>query len=190
MKTKNFYCSICSTGFTRRGSGKRHNDTLHEGKAIIEIAIDYVIKRATGIYGPADAYSFRRNRIQGNSIRKAQENKTFDFRNSGKYVLRDHQNRTRTYEARDRYPSCPDTKTASSSGSSFLLERSFKVCEVLGLLKKHWPHSELQAMLGFASCLYINQNDELLDYMLNCLRHVDIIKSDHQTVTRTHLPLR
>jgi hypothetical protein len=90
----------------------------------------------------------------------------------------------------DGYPSCPDTKTASSPGSSFLLERSFKVCEVHCLLKKHWPPSELQAMLGFASCLYINQNDELLDYMLNCLRHVDVIKSDHQTVTRTHLPLR
>jgi hypothetical protein len=54
-----YVCSTCSQCFTRKESGKRHNNNLHSGTAKIVRFIDYIIGRISGHYLPSDPLSYR-----------------------------------------------------------------------------------------------------------------------------------
>lgn len=45
-------CGECSEHFTRRSSGRRHNDSLHGGSADIVPLIEYIVGRSQGMYIP------------------------------------------------------------------------------------------------------------------------------------------
>ena len=59
--SKILYCTTCSQGFSRKGSGLRHISTLHQGQGKLVSTIDYMIGRIEGKYFPAEPLSYRRN---------------------------------------------------------------------------------------------------------------------------------
>lgn len=58
---KTWTCAMCSQGFTRRTSARRHNDRLHNRQANIIRPTEYVIGRLSGqIPRPQDPLRYRR----------------------------------------------------------------------------------------------------------------------------------
>jgi hypothetical protein len=65
MKKVNYVCTTCSSTFTRKASGFRHNSNMHLGTAGIVRLIDYIIGRVSGQYlhcNPRDFRLVRRER--------------------------------------------------------------------------------------------------------------------------------
>jgi hypothetical protein len=60
MNEKNWVCTTCSQGFTRKYGADRHIRNLHSGLAKKVRLIDYIIGRLSGTYSPADPSLFRR----------------------------------------------------------------------------------------------------------------------------------
>ena len=59
---KTWMCTLCSQGFTRRSSARRHNDRLHNGQAIIERPFEYLVGRLSNQYSrPQDPLKYRRH---------------------------------------------------------------------------------------------------------------------------------
>jgi hypothetical protein len=54
MGKASYICAVCSQDFTRKWSGKRHNQDLHFGMAEIVRVLDYIIGRLSGKYFQAD----------------------------------------------------------------------------------------------------------------------------------------
>lgn len=52
MGRLSYVCGECSEHFTRRSSGRRHNNNLHAGRADIVPLIEYIIARSQGRYVP------------------------------------------------------------------------------------------------------------------------------------------
>lgn len=43
-------CSVCGEDFTRRSSGERHRYNVHQGNSLVIKFVDYLARRASGIY--------------------------------------------------------------------------------------------------------------------------------------------
>jgi hypothetical protein len=43
-------CSVCGEDFTRRSSAERHRDNVHHGNSLVVRFVDYLARRASGIY--------------------------------------------------------------------------------------------------------------------------------------------
>lgn len=79
MGDKIWVCATCSQHFTRKPSGKRHNDNLHSGNSMIVRVLDYMIGRITGQFLPGEPLLYRRKKKQ------LQQNNTFDPANNNNY---------------------------------------------------------------------------------------------------------
>ncbi|HYA82025.1 MAG TPA: hypothetical protein VEH06_01060 [Candidatus Bathyarchaeia archaeon] len=62
MGRPSYVCTICSEHFTRRYSGERHNNNLHNGAAEIVRLIDYLASRSSGHYTANNPFWFKRNK--------------------------------------------------------------------------------------------------------------------------------
>jgi hypothetical protein len=69
MGKASYICAVCSQDFTRKWSGKRHNQDLHFGTAEIVRVLDYIIGRLSGKYFQADP-------LEHSKRLKNRENKT------------------------------------------------------------------------------------------------------------------
>jgi hypothetical protein len=77
VKRINYVCTTCSSTFTRKASGLRHNSNMHRGTAGIVRLIDYITGRISGQYlqcNPRDFRLMRRERL--GSKNHSQETKT------------------------------------------------------------------------------------------------------------------
>jgi hypothetical protein len=63
MGKASYICAVCSQDFTRKWSGKRHNQDLHFGTAEIVRVLDYIIGRLSGKYFQANPLE-RRKRLK------------------------------------------------------------------------------------------------------------------------------
>jgi hypothetical protein len=61
MGRPSYVCATCSEHFTRKSSGKRHNQNLHNGAAEIVRLIDYLAGRSSGQYVPDNPFWYKRN---------------------------------------------------------------------------------------------------------------------------------
>jgi hypothetical protein len=61
MGRPNYLCTTCSEHFTRKYSGKRHNQNLHNGAAEIVRLIDYLVGRSSGQYKPDNPFWYKRS---------------------------------------------------------------------------------------------------------------------------------
>jgi transposase-like protein len=61
MGRPSYVCTTCSEHFTRRYSGERHNNNLHNGAAEIVRLIDYLAGRSSGQYLTNSPFRFERN---------------------------------------------------------------------------------------------------------------------------------
>jgi hypothetical protein len=61
MGRPSYFCTVCSEYFTRKYSGKRHNQNLHNGAAEIVRLIDYLAGRSSGQYTPNNPFWYKRN---------------------------------------------------------------------------------------------------------------------------------
>jgi hypothetical protein len=60
MGKASYICAVCSQDFTRKWSGKRHNQDLHFGTAEIVRVLDYIIGRLSGKYFQANPLEYRK----------------------------------------------------------------------------------------------------------------------------------
>jgi hypothetical protein len=61
MGRPSYVCTVCSEHFTRRYSGKRHNDNLHNGAGEIVRLIDYLAGRSSGKYLANNPFWYKRS---------------------------------------------------------------------------------------------------------------------------------
>ena len=61
MGRPSYVCTVCSEHFTRKYSGKRHNQNLHNGAAEIVRLIDYLAGRSSGQYKPDNPFWYKHN---------------------------------------------------------------------------------------------------------------------------------
>jgi hypothetical protein len=66
MGRPSYVCTVCSEHFTRKYSGKRHNQNLHNGAAEIVRLIDYLAGRSSGQYKPDNPFWYKRNNPYNN----------------------------------------------------------------------------------------------------------------------------
>ena len=57
----NYVCTVCSEHFTRKYSGKRHNQNLHNDMGEIVRLIDYLAGRSSGRYMPDNPFWHKQN---------------------------------------------------------------------------------------------------------------------------------
>src|SRR5215469_7127040 len=60
MGRTSYVCTICSEHFTRKYSGWRHNNNLHDGAAEIVRLVDYLAGRSSGQYVANNPFWFKR----------------------------------------------------------------------------------------------------------------------------------
>ena len=60
MGRPSYVCTVCSEHFTRKYSGRRHNQNLHNGAADIVGLIDYLAGRSSGQYTPDNPFWHKR----------------------------------------------------------------------------------------------------------------------------------
>jgi hypothetical protein len=145
-------CAICSKGFTRKSSAKRHNGTLHLNGAIIVRPIEYIIGRLSGKFPvPHDPLSYRRNKkSQVNSLGPTLSKPILDIREDKRYNRNIRQQSIDNYTKRPLYlHSTLDTSIPQSSRqpSPYKSSRSLKEIEETKskleelrlLLNKHFP---------------------------------------------------
>lgn len=195
---KNYYCWSCERGFTRNGSGKRHNDNLHGGNAKIFTTIEFIIKKLgeelsvknpaffkLNALGPKDGiydkiqqygkeYPASPERLRMFNEQTSKDNSGERSRNRITNLTGKNKSKTlNPQENQYRFQSCPE----QPSCIDIQLERNFIVCEIQVLLKKCCHPSNLPEMLNIAYCLYASENDKLLEEMLRHLRRYDKITS-------------
>jgi hypothetical protein len=61
MGRPSYVCTVCSEHFTRKYSGKRHNQNLHNGMGEIVRLIDYLAGRSSGQYKPDNPFWYKPN---------------------------------------------------------------------------------------------------------------------------------
>jgi hypothetical protein len=66
-----YVCTVCSTTFTRRSSGKRHNVGTHSGTAPFVRLIDYIIGRIEGRYQPSDPLLYRHKKNDKKNVKNS-----------------------------------------------------------------------------------------------------------------------
>ena len=188
---KNFYCWSCETGFTRNGSAKRHNDTLHDGMAKIFTTIEFIIEKLREELSIKDPAFFRRNAIEPkDGINEEYPQSPEKLRVSNEQTSKDDsgeqsQNRLSNLTGKNKRKRLNpqenqhrfQTRPEQPSWIDIQLERNFMVCEIQVLLKKYCSPSNLPEMLNIANCLYAGKNDKLLDEMLRHLRRYHKITS-------------
>ena len=59
VKKPSYVCSTCGQDFTRKANAKRHNQNIHSDKGIIVTFMEYLVRRLSGMYQPADPLSYR-----------------------------------------------------------------------------------------------------------------------------------
>ena len=57
---QNYVCTICAQHFTRKTSANRHNNNLHQGRAVIVRFVEYIVGRVSGMYQAEDPRQYRR----------------------------------------------------------------------------------------------------------------------------------
>jgi hypothetical protein len=58
--SQNYVCTMCAQDFTRKTSANRHNNNLHQGRAVIVRFVEYIVGRLSGMYQAADPRQYRR----------------------------------------------------------------------------------------------------------------------------------
>ena len=59
MNKPSYVCTLCSQDFTRKWTGKRHNQNIHFGQSKIVRLIDYIVGRLSGQFFPANPLEYR-----------------------------------------------------------------------------------------------------------------------------------
>lgn len=179
-------CAICSKGFTRKSSAKRHNDNLHSSGAMVVRPIEYIIGRLNGKFPvPHDPLSYRRNnKSQMNALRPTLSKSILDIREDIQYDGNIRQQPIDNYTKRPLYlhptldtsilQSLKKPSSYKSSGSLKEIEGTkSKLEELRFLLNKHYPAWGASQQLVSVLCSVRQGDYDLLNERLTILRNID-----------------
>jgi hypothetical protein len=147
-------CVLCSQDFTRKWTGKRHNQNIHFGQSKIVRLVDYMVGRISGQYFPANPLEFRSR--GGERSRFFSQWKKHGFSTNlpeydYEYLLKDRQ-----------YKSWFEETNKSSE-----MTRSKRLCEIRALIELSCKSvQEAESIFAGVSLL----NDYHLNDYLKCLR--------------------
>jgi hypothetical protein len=180
---KTWVCGICSQGFTRMSSSRRHNSNLHCGFVLIVRPFDYLNARLSGSFPtPPDPLLFRRERTSRKSFGHEYSNDSSSWpsahHNPG--IFKYHNVQSPTAANGDNVGSfyCnslhlhPQIKSGYNTRnvSAKPLEINSKLQELQSLLFKNYPSGNAREFYS-ATVQAINQgNVDCLDERLAYLR--------------------
>jgi hypothetical protein len=179
-------CAICSQGFTRKPSAKRHNDNLHSSGAKVVRPIEYMIGRLNGKFPvPHDPLSYRRNnKSQMNALGPTLSKPILDIRKDKRYDGNIRQQPIDNYTKWPQYlHSTLDTSIPQSlkkpspyksSGSLKEIEETkSKLEELRSLLNKLYPAWSASKQLVSVLCSVRQGDYDFLNERLTILRNID-----------------
>lgn len=174
MGRPNYVCTVCSEYFTRKYSGKRHNNNLHNGAAEIVRLIDYLAGRSSGQYMPDNPFWYKRSNPYHN-IGSATVADTLGDTFNPIYMPK----QAPLEKARTQYSTSPtyrsvDTIDDQTYRTSLSQAKILKVGEFKRLINKYSRYcNNPDGILELAIYNSINGDDTLLDNKLEQLRTID-----------------
>jgi hypothetical protein len=172
MGRPNYVCTVCSEHFTRKYSGKRHNQNLHSGAAEIVRLIDYLAGRSSGQYKPDNPFWYKRNNPYdnvGSSVADSVGN-TFQPR----YLPQQAPLGTSQYSASPTYRPLA-TMDDQSFGTGLSQETTQKIDELKRLVYKYrqYQNNDPDEIVRLVVYYCINGDNRLLDDKLEQLRNIE-----------------
>ena len=167
---KTCVCTLCAQGFTRQSSARRHNTSLHYGRAKIVRPFEYLNGRLNGTFpSPADPIDFRRERRREKLM--GQEN-THRFVNQ--YGPPSNPANRDSHDTYDRKPLFPEFQTNFSydedKSSGIFLSTNLKVQELRSLLSRRYTPLDARQILKTTAMSISEGSEDILDEWLNYLR--------------------
>jgi hypothetical protein len=156
-----YVCATCSETFTRKYSGKRHNNNLHYGAAEIVRLIDYLAGRSSGQYTANNPFWYKRSNHNIGSATVADS-----------VVPQQAPLGTSQYSSRSIHRPVPAMDHQSYRTG---LSRETKLEELKRLVYKYaqFHNNSPDAIVGYANYWSINGDDTFLDAKLQQLIRLD-----------------
>jgi hypothetical protein len=168
MGRPSYVCTVCSEHFTRKYSGKRHNQNLHNGAAEIVRLIDYLAGRSSGQYKPDNPFWYKRNNPYhnfGGTVADSVDN-TFQPR----YLPQQATVGTSHYSASSMYRS---RQIMDESYGTSLSQGTIQKIEELKRLVNKYPQYCTDGLLQWITISCTNGDNQLLEEKLEQLRTID-----------------
>jgi len=169
MDRPSYVCTICSEYFTRKYSGRRHNQNLHNGAAEIVRLIDYLAGRSSGEYRPDNPFWYKRSNPY-NKIGSATIADSVGDTGQPRYLPQQLPLGTSQYYPSPIYRPSPDDQNYGND-----LYQKTKLGELKRLVYKYaqFHNNNPDAIVGYATYWSINGDDTFLDAKLEQLSRLE-----------------
>jgi hypothetical protein len=179
MGRPNYVCTVCSEHFTRKYSGKRHNQNLHNGAAEIVRLIDYLAGRSSGQYMPDNPFWYKHNNPYHNFGGTVADSVGNTFQPT--YLPQQATVGTSQYSASPIYP--PRQIIDDRSYATILPQSAVQKIQEFKALMNKYPkyHNNPDGIIRWAIYNSINGNNTLLDSKLEQLRTLDSLAKHYDS---------
>jgi hypothetical protein len=173
MGRPSYVCTTCSEHFTRRYSGERHNNNLHNGAAEIVRLIDYLAGRSLGQYMPNNPFWHKRANPYSNiGSRTVAESVGNSFQ--PRFMPQQAPSEISQYSASPIDRSLP-TMNDGRYRTGLSAETKHKIDELTRLMNKYRQfHPNPNGIIKLAIHNCITGDNTLIDQKLDQLRTIDL----------------
>ena len=178
MGRLSYICTVCSEHCTRKYSGKRHNQNLHNGAARIVRLIDYLAGRSSGQYTANNPFWFKSNN-QLHNFGSATVSDTVGDTFQSRYNPQQAPSGLSQNLANPMYRSMP-TMDYRRFGNGLSQDTIVKIEELKRLMDKYPQYNRNRdGILRWAIQSSINGDNVFLDDKLEQLRSLDFFNTSH-----------
>ena len=169
MCRQSYVCTVCSETFSRKYSGKRHNNNLHYGAAEIVRLIDYLAGRSSGQYTANHPFWYKRSNPY-NKIGSATIADSVGDTGQPRYLPQQLPLGTSQYYPSPIYRPSPDDQNYGNG-----LSQKTKLGELKKLVYKYpkFHNNSPDEIVRYAAYWSLNGDNKFLDEMLEQLRSID-----------------